>query len=51
VPHLWGNIPADGSETCGKLLDRKHLQSIKNRIKVREITIDDAFSYEQERKK
>ena len=39
-------IPADGSEECGKLLDRSYLKSIKDKMREREITIDDAYSYD-----
>ncbi len=38
------NVPADGSEVCGKLLDRKYLQAIKDDKKAGEITIDDAYT-------
>jgi hypothetical protein len=36
-------IPADGSEMCGKLLDRKYLQSIKDKMKEKEVTLDDMY--------
>lgn len=39
-------VPADGSEECGKLMDRSYLKSIKDKMREREITIDDAYSYD-----
>ena len=42
---IYGNkVPADGSEMCGKLLDRDYLHLIKAEIKEKEITIDDAYT-------
>jgi hypothetical protein len=38
------NIPEDGSEICGKLLDRDYLQSIKDEIQEQEDSLDDAYS-------
>ena len=38
------NIPEDGSEICGKLLDRDYLQSIKDQIQEREDSLDNAYS-------
>jgi uncharacterized protein involved in outer membrane biogenesis len=37
-------IPADGSEMCGNLLDRSYLKSIKDKMKEKEITLDDMYS-------
>lgn len=37
-------VPEDSSEMCGKLMDRKYLQRLKDEIKAREITIDDAYT-------
>lgn len=39
-------VPADGSEECGKLMDRSYLKSIKDKMRESEITIDDAYSYD-----
>jgi uncharacterized protein involved in outer membrane biogenesis len=37
-------VPEDGSEMCGKLLDRKYVKSIKDRINEEDVTIEDDFS-------
>jgi uncharacterized protein involved in outer membrane biogenesis len=42
---LYGKkVPEDGSEMCGKLLDRSYLKSVKEQIKDQEITWDDVYS-------
>ena len=42
---IHGNkVPEDSSEMCGKLMDRKYLQQLKDEKKAREITIDDAYT-------
>lgn len=37
-------IPEDGSETCGKLLDRDYLQSLKDKRQERSDALDNAYS-------